>query len=378
MKIIYLTNAQNADDFKEYLRRWKVSPNLSNQNFHNKLIRALSTKHDVLVISVRSLNKNFDVDKLPREEKKESNISWQYIEASSSLIKKVLYTHKNIMKELKDKVSKDDVIIVDTLSRTLLLEALRIKNKFGIRAFGVCTDNPYNISYVKKSYGDKQIKRAQKLDGYISLTEKIDELFNKERKKSILIDGITEQNKPDVFDKRIENDYLFFGGSLMRKYGVYNLIDAFNNLNYKDLKLVLCGHHEESDLKEIVEKNKNIIYLGAQNYDQVRNLESHALVCINPRPKMDEIDLYSIPSKTLEYLASGSLTITTTNILLKERYNDAIIWADSGESKDLVSAILKALNMSKEERNKKISLSLKLIDKYTSFDVIANKVEELF
>ena len=69
MKIIYLTTAQSNDDFKNALPKWKKAPNTSNQNFHNKLIRALSTRHQVFVISIRSINGNFAEQEMKKERK---------------------------------------------------------------------------------------------------------------------------------------------------------------------------------------------------------------------------------------------------------------------------------------------------------------------
>ncbi|MCR4911444.1 MAG: glycosyltransferase [Bacilli bacterium] len=377
MKIIYFTTAQKNSDFSASLPKWKKAPNTSNQNFHNKLIRALSTKHEVFVIAVRPINDNFAEKELRREYKAEGKVIWNYIKVKNSKVDKLLFTHSRVMDFLFDRVDKDDVVLVDTLSRLLLIEALKIKRKYHVRAFGICTDNPYNISYTTKSNNDHQMKLARELDGYIALTDKINELFNPGNKPHVIIDGINEEESFSK-DRKMKEDYIFFGGSLMKKYGVYNLIDAFKQLNKDDIKLVLCGHHEEDDFKEYIKGNDNIIYLGTLNYDEVRNYASNALVCVNPRPENEEIDLYSIPSKTLEYLACGSLTITTKNILLQSKYNDAIIWAESGEVEDIKKALTTALDMSTSERKEKINLGKRLIKKYTSFESVSAEMEKLF
>ena len=377
MKIIYLTTAQSNDDFKNALPKWKKAPNTSNQNFHNKLIRALSTRHQVFVISIRSINGNFAEQEMKKERKEEGNVIWNYIKVKNSKADKLLFIHSRVNDFLKGNVDKSDVILVDTLSRLVLLEALRIKRKYKIRAFGICTDNPYNISYTSKSSNDYQLNMARKLDGYIALTNKIEQLFNQKNKPSVIIDGINEEES-NVGERKLKDNYIFFGGSLMRKYGVYSLIDAFNSLNRKDLKLVLCGHHEENGFKEYIKDNPKILYLGVLDYDDVRNYASNALVCVNPRPIDEEIDLYSIPSKTLEYLACGSLTITTKNIILQSKYNDAIIWAKSGEVNDIKDALEISLSMKPSERKEKINLGKRLINKYTSFEFVASEIERLF
>ena len=77
-KYIYFTNAMDNDSFKEYLEGWNVSPNLSNQNFHNKLIRSLALSHDIDVISARAINKHYKHKKLEAKIIREGNIFWKY------------------------------------------------------------------------------------------------------------------------------------------------------------------------------------------------------------------------------------------------------------------------------------------------------------
>ena len=376
-KVFYFTTALSNEDYKDYLSLWSVPPNLSNQNFHNKFIRSISLTHPVEVISLRPINNKFGAKTLHSATKIEKNITWNYIKVSSNLVDKYLNTSKRILSTIKNKIDSESVIFVDVLNRALLKAALKAKAKYNCCVIGICTDNPYNISFVRNGYGDEIINLSSNLDGYVALTNKLLELFNKQKKPSVVIDGITESVNYDS-KIEIEGDYLFFGGSLMKKYGVYNLIDAFERLDIKNLKLVICGHHEESDFKTYIKDIKNVIYLGALPYQDVIAIERKAVCAINPRPIDPQIDNYSIPSKTLEYLASGVLTICVENKLLKEKYKDAIIWAKSGNVGDLYQAIEKALKLNNREKEKLITLGLKYIEQNTSFKNINKKVSELF
>ena len=97
-KIIYFTNALDQNSFVNYLKGWKVSPNLSNQNFHHKLIKALSLKFDVEVVSVRAINSNYEESKLDQEVIQEPHIKWNYPEVSTSKVSKLLLLNKRINK----------------------------------------------------------------------------------------------------------------------------------------------------------------------------------------------------------------------------------------------------------------------------------------
>ena len=346
-KIIYFTLAQDLKSYQDYLSNWKVSPNTSNQNFHNKLIRALALKHKVDVISVRPINFNYSFNKLASHVVHEDNINWNYIKVTRSKVDKLLFNDSRINRVAKNIVLSDSVIVVDTLNLSLLRYAYLLGKKHNIKVYGVCTDNPNNISFISPSYKAKLLKYGRKLDGYIALTKDIEALYNVNHKKSVLIDGISEELS---FDKPIINDnYIFFGGSLMKEYGVYNLIDAFNQLETKNLKLVICGHHEPNDFKKYIENNRDIIYLGSKSYAEVANLEHYSILCVNPRPINEQIDKYSIPSKVIEYMANGALVVSVKNSILEENYSQYIVWAVDNSPESLKASIENAINLNKNE-----------------------------
>ena len=367
----------NNEDYKEYLSLWSVPPNLSNQNFHNKFIRSLAISQQVEAISVRPINSNFKAKTLHCASKLENNITWNYIKVSSYKVDKLLNLNVRIQKAVIGKATKESIIFVDVLNRTLLKSSLRVAKKYGCKVIGICTDNPQNISFVNKNYANEVLSLSKQLDGYVVLTNKLSNLFNPNNKPCLVIDGLTE-NVNSESSIRIEGDYLFFGGSLMRKYGVYNLIEAYKRLNNPNLKLVICGHHEEEGFISYIKQVPGVIYLGALPYQDVNYVQKHSVCAINPRPIDPQIDEYSIPSKTLEYLSNGILTVCVNNSLLKDRYGSAIIWAKSGEVVDLYAAIKEALSLNDKEKEKLINNGIKLTEQYTSLQTINEQITKLF
>ena len=373
-KIIYFTNALDQNSFADYLKKWSVSPNLSNQNFHHKLIKALSLYSEVEVVSVRAINSNYQESKLPEDKYVEQNINWNYPKVSTNKFAKVLLLGKRINHVLS--LDKDEyVIFVDALNYSLVKEAFKLHKKKGYKIIGICTDNPYNISFVSDLYLKNLMKYATNLDGYIVLTEGINKIYNLKGKPYIQIDGVSEdvQLENKVL---IDGSYIYFGGSLMKEYGVYSLIDAFNELNLKDVKLVICGHHlEKEKLFSKIENNKSIVYLGPVSYIDNLSLERNAILSVNPRPINPKIDDYSIPSKTLECLSVKCLNVTVDNKLLKENYNDVIIWSKTSNKDDLKDAINNALTLSKKEKEEIIDSGYKKVMSRTSQKVIGEKIK---
>ena len=372
-KIIYFTNALDQNSFTDYLKKWSVSPNLSNQNFHHKLIKALSLYSEVQVVSVRAINSNYQESKLPESKYEEKNIVWNYPKVSTNKITKVLLLGKRINHVLS--LDKDEyVIFVDALNYSLVKQAYKLHKSKGYKIIGICTDNPYNISFVSNTYTNNLMKYSTNFDGYVVLTEGINKIYNLKNRPYIQIDGVSEdiqlENKVLV-----DGSYIYFGGSLMEEYGVYSLIDAFNELNLKDVKLVICGHHLEKDkLFSKIENNKSIVYLGPVSYLDNLSLERNAMLSVNPRPVNPKIDDYSIPSKTLECLSVKCLNVTVDNKILKESYGQEIIWSKTSDKQDLKEAINKALSLSKKEKEEVIESGYKKVMSRTSQKVIGEKI----
>ena len=360
------------NSFKEYLENWKVAPNLSNQNFHNKLIRSLALTHDVDVISVRSINKLFKYKKLEAKIVKEGNIYWKYPQVSRSRLDKKFKLFKRIK---KISMHDSELIFVDVLNMTLLKTALKYKEKYGMKIVGVCTDSPYNISFLKKRYVKRLMELSQTLDAYIVLTDKLNDLYNIQHRPCIKIDGINEALK-EYEPRKVEGSYFYFGGSLMEKYGVLNLIEAFKKLERNDLKLVLCGHHlEKNKLYEAINDSSNIIYYGPLSYLDNASLIHHSLAAINPRPINEKIDLYSVPSKTLEYLANETIAISVDNPILKEHYEPCFVWSKTGDPDDLCEAMKKVLSFSRVDREMLIILGKNKAMQYTSLESINHQID---
>lgn len=374
-KIIYFTNALDQKSFVDYLKNWKVSPNLSNQNFHHKLIKALSLYFDVEVVSVRAINSNYAKSKLDKAVVKEERIRWNYPKVSTSKPAKLLLLSKRI-KGVLSLDNSEYVVFVDALNYSLVKEAFKLHKNKGYKIIGICTDNPYNISFVSETYNRNLMKFATNLDGYLVLTEGINKVYNPNNKPYLKIDGVSEEIK--VEDKAlVEGKYIYFGGSLMEEYGVYSLIDAFLRLKLKDVKLVLCGHHVQKEkLLSKIEGNDSIVYLGPVSYLDNLSLEKNALLSINPRPINPRIDDYSIPSKTLECLSIKCLNVTVDNKLLKENYEQEIIWSKSSSPEDLKDAIEKALSLSEEEKEKIIESGYKKVMSRTSQKVVGELIQK--
>lgn len=366
MQIIYFTSALREDDFWEYNKKWKSRLNPSNQNFHYNLITSLAINNKVDVVSIRPFSKKIlGVKKLEKEIYKDENITWHYLARRNKF---------DLYQYLYIKHKKQTVVITDTLNiRVLKLAKFYAKTNL-LPIIGICTDSPNNITSISTSLSKYLIRNAKNLRGYITLTEGLNTLYNKRKKPYVVINGVTrhiETKKENNYGK-----YILFAGSLLRKYGVYELVDAFNKIKEKDIKLLICGHTSEQDFQTKIYSNQNIVYLGCVNTKELYSLEQNSIMCVNPRPINEEIDLLSFPSKILEYLNYSKLVLSTRNPLIVDTFKNNIIWINSLSSEEFASTLEFAIEKDKNEiENNKNKVTTIIEEKYSqeSINKVLNK-----
>ena len=372
MKIIYFTTACEKEDYVNFSKNWYSSLNTSIQFLHNRLIRSLAMTHEVEVISVRPFSRKYcSIKKLPAYETQEGKITWRYLEIKRNKIARFLSSKKQAKRIVSKMNLKDCIILTDTLNPYLLSSSTAIAKKYRLPIIGVCKNSPSGIHNTGKSYTKFLLSMADNLSGYITATPGLNDLFNQESRASMLLEGIIESKyKPADYSKY--GRYIFYNGSLEEKYGIYDLINAFNGLGDANLKLVIAGYHgyDEKKFTKVIHTNQNIVYLGMSNEDEILSLESQSLLNINPRPYSEDYDRYLIPVSMLDYLSSGSLTISVKNSRLQSYFPDECIWVDSSEKEDLINGIKKALNMSKADREAMIKKASETANKLFSMSAV--------
>ena len=352
MRIIYFTTSIEEHDFELFSKEWKIALNASNQNFHNKLIRSLAISNKVDVISLRPYSfRKCNIKGLKAENKSDGNITWHYLAIRKTKVLRFSYAKKQIKRLFRNDKCEETVILSDTINPKIIRLANHFARKKKLKIAGICTDSPSNITGTSRAYSLFLLKQSKDLDGYISLTESLNELFNEKEKPNIVIEGVIENELPKSENKY--GDYFYFGGALLPRYGVYHLIKAFKLLNRPDIKLLICGHHgDERKIYETIGDAKNILYLKMLPVKEVLALESHAILNINPRPYSEDLDRYSIPSKTLEYFSTGRLTLSVRNTKLQSIFGEDAIWVKSDKKEDLLEGMKAALDMGELEREK--------------------------
>ena len=119
MNIILFTSAMVDSEFAKYQNEAYIKPNPSNQNFYSKLIKALSFKNTVSVVSHRPFVKGmFEDDYLERVQSSDGLVKYYYTKIETTRSYKLFDEVEEIVqcgeKAREDLHSEDFIIVVDT------------------------------------------------------------------------------------------------------------------------------------------------------------------------------------------------------------------------------------------------------------------------
>ena len=341
MNILVFSGVMTESDFATFQNEAKIKPNPSNQNFYSKLIKCLALRNNVSVISHRPFIKGMTKDKhLDSETAVEGKIKFYYTYRESNKIYKIFKEQNEIIKiaqkAIDDFHSNDFIIITDTLRLSLLKAAKKISETYNSKIVGMLTDNPSNLSSSIKSYAARVKRLVRSLDGYLSLTDGLAQVFNG-YKPSYVFEGLVDS--PDVFKKDPVYDYYFFAGSLYERYGVKTLVDAFHESNIKS-KLVIAGSGPLSKyIENLSYDDYRILFLSQLPRDKVLGYERNALLNINPRPLDPKLDKESVPSKLIEYLSNGQPVLSTKYEKLYGPFKDDVFWIEDSSKEGIKKAL---------------------------------------
>ena len=336
---------------------------------------SLALTHEVEVISVRPFSKKYcKLKMLPESFTSEGKISWHYIAIKRNKVIRFISAKKQAQKLLSKMNLKDCVIVSDTLNPYLLNSSTSAAKKFHLPIIGVCNNTPSGIRDTGRSYTTFLLNLADNLSGYVAMTPGLNDLFNEQSRASMVVEGILE-DKYNEIDVSKYGKYIFYNGSLEEKYGVFDLIKAFKELNRNNIKLIISGYHnfEEKKFYKAIENNPDIIFLGMVNVDEALSLANHSLVNVNPRPYSEDYDRYLIPVNMIDYLGSNSITVSVKNSKLQQYFNNDCIWVNSSDLVDLVNGLNKALSLKKDEREQMIKRANTDANKLYSMNVVNRK-----
>lgn len=367
--ILYSVSVCSENKYKELFSNSISKPGQQSQKYHRLLLKGLSanTNFKVNVISKLPVNnKNYKGIFLKKDYEKAGEVNFYYLPFLNLPILKNIFSFFYTLFYLLKKSNKNTVIIGDILNITTSIANL-ITGKFkGVKTVGIVTDIPSylissnhirrkNILYKFKNRFTAAFNEylLQKFDSYVFLTENMNTLINLKNKPYIVLEGhvdvnmeLVQNNLEEKYDKKV----CMYTGSLKSIYGIKMLTQAFINANVESSELHIYGDGDfKEELMLISKENKNIKYLGVKLNEYIVKEQLKASLLINPRPTNQEYTKYSFPSKNMEYMVSGTPTLTTNLPGMPKEYRDYVYLIEDETLGGLTAVLREVLLKPKKE-----------------------------
>lgn len=236
-------------------------------------------------------------------------------------------------------------------------------------------------------FASKYIKFGEKMaakyaDEIIVLSDGVKEYFKEtyNRDTRFIPNGVTrpEVLKADIIRKKHnlgQDDYFLFLGRIVPEKGIHYLIDAYNQVSTSK-KLVIAGGASDTDsyyeeLKRKAQNNKNIIFTGFVQGQELEELYSNAYVYVLPS------DLEGMPLSLLEAMSYGNCCLTSDIDECATVMEDYGVTFKRGDILDLSQSLQKLNNDVSIVQKLKSESPQFILEKY-NWDDIADKTIELY
>lgn len=204
-----------------------------------------------------------------------------------------------------------------------------------------------------KSIDKKLINRCiGKIDKFVLLSDLMKERLPLERKECMLLEGIFQNNQNMESKPKEQHKTIMYTGGIYWRRGTDMLLDAFQQIPDPDYRLWIRGNGDmEDEIKKRSKEDPRIVYFPPMEREQLLELERKATVMVNPTPANLDFTKYFFPSKTMEYLASGTPTIMFRLGCMPKEYDSYLFYVEDNTVESLRDKIIEVCEKTQEELN---------------------------
>lgn len=222
----------------------------------------------------------------------------------------------------------------------------------------------------------------KRMDAFVLLSPHMAEKLPIKSKQTAIVDGIyggTPDNIESTAKEKCKT--ILYIGKAEERTGIYDLIEAFKQINDPDYRLWIRMYGDKKEYLdaafESIKTDERISYIPPLSRTELLKLERRATVLVNPIRPSQTFTRYYFPSKTMEFLASGTPTIMYRLDCLSKEYDKYIHYIPEQTVESLRQTIVRVCNQSDEERREFGHEAGKFILEYRNPDIQAYKIADL-
>ena len=325
MHILYAVTTCSDRTYRRLFETVAVKPAFQSQKYHRLLIEGLAANSKVDVIANPPVNRSV-LDKafvrLPREE--EGGACYHNFPAIRNPLLKAAWVGLGTFFQILRLADRDSAVVVDGLNRVTALAGMLAARLRRIPCVGIVTDLPDMLGG-----GGFSNKLANFVIGhctaYVFLTEAMNARLNPNGKPYVILEGhadITMGERTPSLERKHRPRVCLYAGGVSRQYGLANLVEGFRMADLPDTELHIYGPGDYvEELKAVAAEDSRVKYGGMLLNTEIVDKEMEATLLVNPRPTAEEFVKYSFPSKTMEYMSTGTPVLTTVLPGMPEEYH---------------------------------------------------------
>lgn len=317
--ILYLSNATEPEIFRRLFREGKIKTGHQMQKFNGMMMRGLAEHFDVTAVSPLP----YAAGSGPMERITGESDGVKYVALANTPGR--FHKAMNLIRLMREccrvlRNRRPDYILCDAIARSPCKISIWMGKLFHIPTVGIVTDLPGMLS-VENTKPLKNIRDMRKFDGYILLTRQMDPVINPKGKPYMVMEGLCPDRLPPLREKAEKRIVLYTGALWKKDAGLEYLTEGFLKAGIPNCELRFYGSGGLVPwLREMERKNPSVRYMGSTTGDVIEREQAEATLLVNPRPSGEEFCRYSFPSKTMEYMASGTPVLMTRLPGVPEEY----------------------------------------------------------
>lgn len=325
MNILFIGKCSTFQTANEILNKTKNNPGFQIIKFINLILEGFRCNH----VNIEAIS-NVNAACVGKKSEFENGIHYQYIPSIQvpilcQIAYAVMSFYYTFYWGLKHK--QDGILFCDIFSSSSTVSGSVFAAKLlRIPICALVTDmitTPLTTSLdTQSTYGrlffamrkHKQYKSLKQYDLFVFLTKFMAEIYNPNNRPYIIMEGSVDHTLQLDSDSYSQHDkkIIMYAGAIEAEYGFNELVQAFMKLSIQNIELHIYGSGKfVSKLLEYQKNDSRIKYMGIVSNEQVVAAEKQATILVNPRLSNQEFAKYSFPSKTSEYMVSGTPLVTT-------------------------------------------------------------------
>ena len=353
MHIVYSVTTCSDRVYQSLFSHAKQMPAFQAQKYHRLLIEGLAANARVDVVANPPGNRSCLKQEFLRiPEETEGGARYHYIPAIRNPVLKAVCVAWGVFWKTFRLADRDAAVVVDCLNRTAALSALLATKVRGCRCVGILTDLPDMLggSRFSKKVANFVIRRCT---DYVLLTEEMNRVVNPSGKPHVSLEGhadISMKDRVPSRDQKVKPRICMYAGGVSRRYGLHLLVEGFQKANISDTRLEIYGPGDYlKELEAIAAEDPRVFYGGMLLNSEIVEKEQCASLLVNPRPTHEEYVKYSFPSKTMEYMASGTPVLMTRLPGMPKEYAPYVFFIQEETVDGVARALEQVLSLSDEE-----------------------------